>query len=99
MITLLLHQRAMEQKLVTKPEERAAVAAQRQSTRLRIKTLEVVGLIPVGWWAFLSPLSIPQFCVLNQAPHGDATLNNEMDAQLRSLGRKKNNMHRFGKKN
>ena len=34
---------------------------------------EVLGLIPTGSWAFFSILSYQQ-CVLNQVPHGGATL-------------------------
>ena len=34
---------------------------------------EVVGSNPAGWWAFFSSLSY-QWCILNQVPHGGATL-------------------------
>ena len=54
-----------------------AVEAQRLSTRLRSKTLEVVGSNPTGCWAiflFFFLFLLHQWSVLNQVPQGGASL-------------------------
>ena len=53
----------------------AAVVAQRLSTRLRSKTLEVVGSNPARWWAFSSLLSPFRRVPLIHVPHRGVTLN------------------------
>ena len=70
----------------------AAVVAQRSTKRLRSKTLEVVGSIPVGCLVF-SALVIPQQCVHNRVPQGVAALlilfNKKMNAWLCCLWQNK----------
>ena len=51
----------------------AAVVAQQYSTRLKRKTIEVVGLNPTGCWLFSSLLLPINSASLIQVPRGGAT--------------------------
>ena len=63
------------------------------------KTLEVVGSIPAGCWAFPPSLSIPKWGVLNQVPQGRRNTTEFPPQKLMlSLRRNKHNMHIVGKK-
>ena len=71
----------------------AAVVAQRVSTGLPSKSLEILGTIPDRLIFLSSP---PQYCILNQVPQQGATLL-FFYHKNRCVGRNKDNMHRFGK--